>query len=96
VRFVRYYDKARMELPQPEADPTASWYVTNGLLVAELVRGQVQLGDDPNGGICPIGKGIPPCPSVHSRIRSACHAVIQRRHIRCDCYAHAGKVTSLT
>ena len=39
--------------------------MTTGLLVAELVRGQVQLGDDPTGGICPIGKGIPPCPSAY-------------------------------
>ncbi|NTU80679.1 MAG: hypothetical protein HGA45_15105 [Chloroflexales bacterium] len=63
VRFVRYYDKARMELPQPGVDPASPWYVTNGLLVAELVRGLAQLGDDPAVGICPMGKRAMPCPS---------------------------------
>jgi glucose/arabinose dehydrogenase len=45
-RTVVYLDKARMEITEPDADPTLSWYVTNGLLVAEMIVGRVQLGDD--------------------------------------------------
>lgn len=46
VRQVRYYDKSRMEITNPDADPTSSWYVTNGLLVVELMTGRVQTGND--------------------------------------------------
>lgn len=45
-RTVRYYDKSRMELTDPEGDPESPWYITNGLLVVELMSGQRQLGDD--------------------------------------------------
>lgn len=45
-RAVQYFDKARMEINNPEADPNAPWYVTNGLLVNELAQGQVQVGVD--------------------------------------------------
>jgi len=45
VRLVYYYDKSRMELTDPFDDRTAPWYVTNGLLVNELVTGQMQVGD---------------------------------------------------
>jgi hypothetical protein len=44
-RLVQYFDKSRMELTDPDADPASIWYVTNGLLVMELVTGRVQLGD---------------------------------------------------
>lgn len=35
-----------MEINDPDADPPSSWYVTNGLLVVELITGQRQFGDD--------------------------------------------------
>ena len=44
-RLVQYFDKSRMELTQPGADPSSIWYVTNGLLAEELVTGRMQLGD---------------------------------------------------
>jgi hypothetical protein len=44
-RAVQYFDKARMEISDPSADITDIWYVTNGLLVVELMSGQLQLGD---------------------------------------------------
>jgi subtilisin family serine protease len=44
-RLVRYYDKARMEITDPLDDPASPWYVTNGLLVSELISGQMQVGD---------------------------------------------------
>jgi hypothetical protein len=43
-RLVQYFDKARMELNSAITDPTSIWRVTTGLLVAEMVQGQVQTG----------------------------------------------------
>jgi hypothetical protein len=43
-REVQYYDKSRMEINDPAADPNSQWYVTNGLLVVEMVSGRVQVG----------------------------------------------------
>lgn len=45
-RLVQYFDKARMEITYPKADPNDSYYVTNGLLVKEMVSGQIQEGDN--------------------------------------------------
>src|SRR5690606_27703109 len=45
-RTVQYFDKSRMEITTPDADPNSIWYVTNGLLVVELVTGQLQTGND--------------------------------------------------
>jgi hypothetical protein len=45
-RAVQYFDKARMEINNPAADPNAPWYITNGLLVNELIQGKVQVGLD--------------------------------------------------
>ena len=39
-RQVQYFDKSRMEINAPRRDPTRLWYVTNGLLVVELMTGQ--------------------------------------------------------
>ncbi len=46
-RPVLYWDKARMEINAPTADPASQYYVTNGLLVSEMVTGQVQVGVNP-------------------------------------------------
>jgi hypothetical protein len=43
-RAVQYFDKSRMEINDPNADPNAPWFVTNGLLVNEMIDGQVQVG----------------------------------------------------
>lgn len=45
-RLVQYFDKSRMEITHPEADPASPWYVTNGLITREMVTGQLQLGDN--------------------------------------------------
>ncbi len=45
-RVVLYFDKSRMEITNPSADSDAVWYVTNGLLVVELMSGELQVGDD--------------------------------------------------
>lgn len=46
VRDVQYFDKARMEINDPSADLTSRFYVTNGLLVVELVSGRIQGGNN--------------------------------------------------
>ncbi len=33
-----------MEITDPSGDPNSAWFVTNGLLVNELITGQVQIG----------------------------------------------------
>src|SRR6476646_2839033 len=45
-RSVQYFDKSRMEINDPNGDPTTPFYVTNGLLGVELITGQEQLGDN--------------------------------------------------
>ncbi len=44
LRQVQYFDKARMEINQPNA-PKTRFYVTNGLLPVEMISGRVKLGD---------------------------------------------------
>ena len=44
-RLVQYFDKSRMEITDPAGDPESIWYVTNGLLVVELISGRVQVGN---------------------------------------------------
>jgi hypothetical protein len=46
TRTVQYFDKSRMEISHlPSADPNSIWYITNGLLVTELITGEMQVGD---------------------------------------------------
>ncbi len=44
-RKVQYFDKARMEINNPSANPNDLYFVTTGLLVKELVTGQRQDSD---------------------------------------------------
>jgi hypothetical protein len=46
VRLVQYFDKARMEINNPAADPSSIWFVTNGLLTVELISGDMQTGNN--------------------------------------------------
>jgi hypothetical protein len=41
---VQYYEKSRMEITDPGAVDDGLWYVTNGLLVREMVEGRRQEG----------------------------------------------------
>lgn len=45
-RTVQYFDKGRMEINDPTADVSDPWFVTSGLLTRELIRGEIQIGDD--------------------------------------------------
>jgi hypothetical protein len=42
---VQYFDKSRMEINDPRLDSTSPFYVTNGLLVVELISGRAQVGN---------------------------------------------------
>ncbi len=44
-RLVQYFDKGRMEITNPGASRESQFYITNGLLVTELISGQIQTGD---------------------------------------------------
>lgn len=46
TRLVQYFDKSRMEINDPNADPNATFFVTNGLLTIELISGQMQIGNN--------------------------------------------------
>jgi hypothetical protein len=46
MRLVQYFDKSRMEINTPSGDQSSSWYVTNGLLVIDMIEGRYQIGDD--------------------------------------------------
>ena len=43
--LVQYFDKSRMEINNPDADPNSPFFVTNGLLTRELVSGDMQMGN---------------------------------------------------
>lgn len=46
TRLVQYFDKSRMEVNHDPTIPSDSvWRVTNGLLVVEMMTGQIQVGD---------------------------------------------------
>ena len=45
TRLVQYFDKARMEVTNPQLDPGNTYYISNGLIVVEMVRGQYQTGE---------------------------------------------------
>ena len=44
AHLVQFFDKGRMELNDPSADPNDPFYVTNGRLAIELISGQAQTG----------------------------------------------------
>jgi hypothetical protein len=46
AREVQYFDKSRMEINNPAGDRSSIWYVTNGLLVVEMINGWIQIGDN--------------------------------------------------
>jgi hypothetical protein len=45
-RLVQYFDKARMEINNPNGDRNNLYFVTNGRLVVEMISGRVQTGDN--------------------------------------------------
>lgn len=46
IRGVQYFDKARMEINNPNGNRQSRFFVTNGLLVRELISGRMAVGDN--------------------------------------------------
>ena len=46
TRLVKYFDKSRMEVNNPNGDQNSPFFVTNGLLTIELISGQMQIGNN--------------------------------------------------
>ncbi|MDQ3929952.1 MAG: hypothetical protein M3328_12510, partial [Chloroflexota bacterium] len=42
--LVQYFDKGRLEVNDPGADPSSPWFVTSGRLVSEMVAGEAEAG----------------------------------------------------
>ncbi len=57
-RLVQYFDKSRMEINNPYGNPNDLWYVTNGLLVKEMVEGSIQVGDNAFAGTLPADEPV--------------------------------------
>jgi len=53
VRTVYYFDKSRMEINDPQGDRTSQWFVTNGLLVREMLAGLIQTGPETTTPLAP-------------------------------------------
>src|SRR5438105_3531431 len=51
--LVQYFDKGRLEVNDPNADSSSPSFVTSGLLVREMVSGEVQTGINSFYGIGP-------------------------------------------
>jgi hypothetical protein len=44
--LVQYFDKSRMEINNPDGDRSADFFVTQGLLARDMIRGEIQEGDN--------------------------------------------------
>jgi hypothetical protein len=44
-RQVQYFDKSRMEINNPKGNRDSRWFVSNGLLVREMILGKMATGD---------------------------------------------------
>ncbi len=46
THLVQYFEKSRMEINDPKGDPSSPFFVTQGLLASDMIRGRVQIGVD--------------------------------------------------
>ena len=58
IRSVLYWDKARMEITDPNGNRNSQWFVTTGLLTKELVSGKMQLADNNFANYGPAQVGV--------------------------------------
>ncbi|MDI3339882.1 MAG: hypothetical protein QJR03_05045, partial [Sphaerobacter sp.] len=79
-RWVQYFDKGRLEIPDPASGADAPGAVTAGLLALELITGQVQLGyrqphAAPPAEIAIVGDAddpvVPTYATLNARLRDA-------------------------
>ncbi len=57
-RTVQYFDKSRMEINNPNGNRNDPFFVTNGLLVREMINGQLQTGDNRFESRSPAAIGV--------------------------------------
>jgi len=77
-RKVQYFDKTRMEINDPEGDPSSAWYVTNGLLAQELITGNMQVGDDKFEHYEPAQVNVAGDPGVESPTYATMNLLMER------------------
>lgn len=53
AHLVQYFDKGRLEVNDPTANPGSPWYVSSGRLVSEMVAGEAETGRAPGYRIGP-------------------------------------------
>lgn len=53
AHLVQYFDKGRLEVNDPAADPGSPWYVSSGRLVSEMVAGEAEAGTEQHYKIGP-------------------------------------------
>lgn len=75
VRTVYYFDKARMEITDPNADTSSPWYVTNGLLVRAMISGDIQVGK--NSYIQGPAARVPVAGDLKNNSQSPTYAALQ-------------------
>ncbi len=46
THLVQYFDKSRMEINDPNGDKSDPFFVTQGLLASDMIRGRIQVGND--------------------------------------------------
>ncbi|MEO8289224.1 MAG: hypothetical protein ABI670_22685 [Chloroflexota bacterium] len=56
--LITYFDKSRMEINNPGGDRNSQWFVTNGLLVVEMMTGRVQVGNNSFDQITPANVAV--------------------------------------
>jgi hypothetical protein len=73
--LVTYFDKSRMEINNPAGDRNAQWYVTNGLLVVDMVSGRIQTG---NNSFTPAPAATIPVAGDASSVNAPTYAALAR------------------
>lgn len=75
THLVQYFDKARMEINDPRKDSTDPFYVTNGLLVVEMISGRIQVGVNE---FTPTGANFTQIAGDHLDSQSPTYGALQR------------------
>jgi hypothetical protein len=73
-RLVSYFDKSRMEINNPNGNRNSEWFVTNGLLVVEMMTGRLQVGNNSFQQVTPAN--IPVAGDVGSSINTPTYATL--------------------
>jgi hypothetical protein len=75
--LVSYFDKSRMEINNPNGDRNSKWFVTNGLLVVDMVSGKIQTGDN-QAAPAPAPANVPVAGDVSTSVGAPTYASLAR------------------